>query len=322
MIAGALTLSAPLTGAAQNALPMTPQNALPATPQDNEARALRDQVQELGQRIADARVLLAETVRNQVPPTLAAQMEVRLSDLEAEVRGLTGRIEELDFGLRQMSERLEKATADMEFRIAELESGKAATGGAKKPAAPAKTTKPTGSKADDDDVKADAKPKTEEKTGTTAVHPGGGTPGKQPEIAMARPGPITLPPGSETDQYQYAMAFLRKGQYEQASSALTAFVAAHPRGQLASNALYWLAESYYARSMFDQAAVHFAEGYQKFPDGAKGPDSLLKLGMSLGRLNKRAEACTSLTELRRRYPDAPANIKSGANAAWDRFGCR
>lgn len=315
MIAGALTLSAPLSGAAQNALPLTPQNALPATPQDHEARALRDQVQELGQRIADARVLLAETVRNQVPPTLAAQMEVRLSDLEAEVRGLTGRIEELDFGLRRMNEKLDKATADMEFRISELESSKS-TGGKKAP--PAKG-KPADTKADDD-VKADAKDKTDDKA--AATHPGGGAGTKQPEVAMARPGPITLPPGSETDQYQYAMAFLRKGQYEQASSALTAFVTAHPRGQLASNALYWLAESYYARSMFDQAAVHFAEGYQKFPDGAKGPDSLLKLGMSLGRLNKRAEACTSLAELSRRYPDAPANIQNGAKAARDRFGCR
>src|SRR5690554_414903 len=100
MIVGALTLSAPLSGAAQN--------ALPATPQDHEARALRDQVQELGQRIADARVLLAETVRNQVPPTLAAQMEVRIADLEAQMRSLTGRIEELDYSLRQMNERAEK----------------------------------------------------------------------------------------------------------------------------------------------------------------------------------------------------------------------
>ena len=166
--------------------------------------------------------------------------------------------------------------------------------------------------------------KAEEKTAGGDVHPAGpsDTGSKEPDMAMARPPAVTLPPGSETEQYQYAMAFLRKGQYEQATSALSAFVAAHPRGQLASNALYWLAESYYARGLFDQAAVHFAEGYQKFPDGAKGPDSLLKLGMSLGRLNKRAEACTTLAELRRRYPDAPVNIQSGAKAARDRFGCR
>lgn len=314
MIAGALALPV-LPAAAQSALPMTPQNALPATPQDVEARALRDQVHELGQRIADARVLLAETVRNQVPPTVAAQLEVRLSDLEAEVRGLTGRIEELDFGVRRMNERLDKAMADMEFRISELEGGKGTAGG-KKPATTAKTAKGTEAKTADD-TKTDGAA-----GGGGTEHPGGGASTKQPEVAMAKPGPVTLPPGSETDQYQYAMAFLRKGQYEQASSALAAFVTAHPKGQLASNALYWLGESYYARGMFDQAAVRFAEGYQKYPDGAKGPDSLLKLGMSLGRINKRAEACTSLAELKRKYPDAPANIQSGANAARERFGCR
>jgi tol-pal system protein YbgF len=313
MIAGALALSAVPT-IAQNALPMTPRNALPSTPQDVEARALRDQVQELGQRIADARVLLAETVRNQVPPTVAAQLEVRLSDLEAEVRGLTGRIEELDFGMRKMNERLDKAMADMEFRISELEDSKG-TGG-KKTTKTAKNAKAAEAKSADD-ARADGA------SGSSgAEHPGGGANAKPPEVAMAKPGPISLPPGSETDQYQFAMAFLRKGQYEQASSALAAFVAAHPKGQLASNAVYWLGESYYARGMFDQAAVRFAEGYQKYPDGAKGPDSLLKLGMSLGRLNKRTEACTSLAELRRKFPDAPANIQSGANAARERFGCR
>jgi tol-pal system protein YbgF len=317
-IAAMLAFAAPPANA-QNALPMTPQNALPATPTDAEARALRDQVQELGQRIADARVLLAETVRNQVPPTVAAQLEVRLSDLEAEVRGLTGRIEELDFGVRRMNERLDKAMADMDFRMSELEGGKA--GGAKKPAAAAKGGKATETKAHED-TKADGTAGAGGASGSGAEHPGGGTATKQPDVAMANPGPVTLPAGSETDQYQFAMAFLRKGQYEQASSALAAFVAAHPKGQLASNAVYWLGESYYARGMFDQAAVRFAEGYQKYPDGAKGPDSLLKLGMSLGRLNKLAEACTSLAELKRKYPDAPANIQSGANAARERFRCR
>ena len=322
MIAGALALSAVPT-VAQNALPMTPRNALPATPQDAEARALREQVQELGQRVADARVLLAETVRNQVPPTVAAQLEVRLSDLEAEVRGLTGRIEELDFGVRKMNERLDKAMADMEFRISELEDGKG-TGG-KKTTKTSKNAKAGENKAAEtkskDNARADGAPGASEGS-AGAEHPGGGASAKPPEVAMAKPGPVTLPPGSETDQYQFAMAFLRKGQYEQASSALAAFVAAHPKGQLASNAVYWLGESYYARGMFDQAAVRFAEGYQKYPDGAKGPDSLLKLGMSLGRLNKRSEACTSLAELRRKFPDAPANIQSGANAARERFGCR
>lgn len=316
-IAATLALAV-LPADAQNALPMTPQNALPATPNDAEARALRDQVQELGQRVADARVLLAETVRNQVPPTVAAQLEVRLSDLEAEVRGLTGRVEELDFGMRRLNEKLDKAMADVDFRMDELESAKT-SGGAKKPA---KGGKPAAEAKTHEETKETKETKADGTGGSGAEHPGGGTPSKQTDVAMANPGPVTLPQGSETDQYQYAMAFLRKGQYEQASTALAAFVAAHPKGQLASNALYWLGESYYARGMFDQAAVRFAEGYQKYPNGAKGPDSLLKLGMSLGRLNKLAEACTSLAELKRKYPDAPANIQSGANSARERFRCR
>ena len=75
------------------------------------------------------------------------------------------------------------------------------------------------------------------------------------------------------------------------------FIKNHPDNSLTSNAHYWLGETYYVRGKYGDAAAAFAEGYQKFPKSSKAADNLLKLGMSLGQLNQKKEACLSFAEL-------------------------
>ena len=72
---------------------------------------------------------------------------------------------------------------------------------------------------------------------------------------------------------------------------------------LAGNAQYWLGETYYVRKDYENAATAFALGYQKYPKSAKAADDLLKLGMSLGNLGKKPDACTRLRAARPRLPD-------------------
>lgn len=283
--------------------------ALPAFA-TSDTESLRDEARRIGGQLAETRVELAEAGRSgQMPPTIAAHFEVRISDLEAQVRSLTGRIEELDYGVRQANERLDKAMGDIDFRLGALEGakgegGKSATGGAaRRPA--------EGGPANAGIAAAKSGPAPSGATGGEAAR----------EMAAAHTG-ATLPAGTEIEQYQYSIGLLRKGEYEQAAGALKAFVAAHPKGPLAGNAVYWLGESFYVRGQYDQAAVHFAEGYQKYPTNAKGPDNLLKLGMSLARLNKKAEACASFSELQRKYPSASSNVKNTASAERSKLSCR
>ncbi len=95
----------------------------------------------------------------------------------------------------------------------------------------------------------------------------------------------------------------------------------HPEDPLAGNAKYWLGETFYVRGDFRNAAVTFAEGFQRYPDSTKAPDNLLKLGMSLAQLEKKDDACGAFGELLKRYPDATASILQRATRERERLGC-
>lgn len=223
---------------------------------------------------------------------LSADSQVRLQQMEERVRQMTGQIEELEYRQRQMSDKLDQIIAS----VAALGQGAA-------PANPAAT----------DDA------------GT--VNDGSGTLTNQ-DLAVgesgdaAAAGAAALPDGSEMDQYNYAFSLLRKADYEGAEAAFNAFITAHPDSQLSGNAYYWLGETYYVRTRYNDAAIAFLKGYQRFPNGEKAPDNLLKLGMSLARLdNKKAEACATFAELKSKFPDAPQTVRDKAAQESSAAGC-
>ena len=109
--------------------------------------------------------------------------------------------------------------------------------------------------------------------------------------------------------------------YSAAGQAFAEFLTAHPDHPLASNAQYWLGESYYVQKDYDRAAKAFLDGYQRFRDGQKAPDSLLKLGASLNAMDEKEEACLALRELATRFPDAKSPIKRKAATVRRRAGC-
>ncbi len=120
-----------------------------------------------------------------------------------------------------------------------------------------------------------------------------------------------LPAGSPQEQYRYAFGLLRQQKFPEAETALRAFVKAHPDDSLAGNAQYWLGETFYVRGNYDQAALAFTEGFQKYPDSPKAADNLLKLGMSLANLGKTDDACLT-------YDHLLTNFKSASSVILDR----
>lgn len=242
---------------------------------------------------------------------LTARMSVRITQLEDELRRLTGKTEEFVHLVQQMRARVEKLAGDLEFRLSALERGTVATGAP--PPAPG-----------------------------AAVGPGQvlPAPGSPPGFA---PGPRTLgtirqsalpsaaavaekpPPPKMTpkEQYDYAHTLIVKDQnFAEAERVLRAFIDAYPKNALAANAHYWLGRTYYVRKEYQKAAFTFAEGFQKFPKSRKAPDNLLNLGMSLARLEKKKEACTALKRLLRNYPKASGNVKRRVSRERQRLRCR
>jgi tol-pal system protein YbgF len=143
----------------------------------------------------------------------------------------------------------------------------------------------------------------------------------QPAAPGQDPSSIQLPGNTPQEQYDYATGLLQRGAYAESELAFKAFIAQHPRDPLAGNAQYWLGESFYARSDYKNAAISFAEGYQKYPKSAKAPDNLLKLGMSLGQIGQKDNACTAFKQLAKQFPAASPAIKDRAGRAQQRYGC-
>jgi tol-pal system protein YbgF len=128
-----------------------------------------------------------------------------------------------------------------------------------------------------------------------------------------------LPP---QQQYDAAMQLLRAGDYAGAEGGLTLFLELNPDHPLAANAAYWLAETYYVRKSYAAAAAAFARNYRVYGKAdPKGPDNLLKLGMSLSGLQETDKACRTYDELATEFPNAPAHIQQAVIRERSRAGC-
>lgn len=308
--------------------------AVPAAlAQDSQMQGLIDRIDRLQREMItlQRQVYRGETppppaegpIESDVPATTAlARIELRMSQFENELRSLTGQIEEASFRYNQVSERFDRLVADLELRLQRLEQ---ATPGLA--AAP-----PLGSSGST----ASLAPL----SGAPPASPG--TPGVLGTVdpaqvleLRAQQATGNVPPASDAgaqqtaavsggtpkEQYDHAFGLLSQANYNDAEVALRAFIDQNPNDPLAGNAKYWLGETYYVRGDFQQAAVTFAEAYQEFPDNSKAPDNLLKLGLALGALGNKADACGTLSELQKRYKNAAVTLIQRAKQEQQRLGC-
>ncbi len=131
----------------------------------------------------------------------------------------------------------------------------------------------------------------------------------------------SVPQASSQQLYRSAFSLLTKQDFEGAEEAFRSFIDRHGEDPLAGNAVYWLGETYYARRQFADAAVTFADGYQNYPGSTKTPDNLLKLGMSLARLDRAEDACFALARLLEEFPNADTRLVSRAKDERGKLGC-
>ena len=122
-------------------------------------------------------------------------------------------------------------------------------------------------------------------------------------------------------RYNHAFSLVVSHDYPAAERAFRTFLGQHGDHPLAGTATYWLGETYYVRGEYRQAAITFANGFREYPDSSKAPDNLLKLALSLARLDRQQDACVALDELASRFPGASRVIVRGAAAERRRLAC-
>lgn len=120
------------------------------------------------------------------------------------------------------------------------------------------------------------------------------------------PGQLPVPGGSDRDNYQAAFELLKEQRYEPAAMAFQQFLVSYPDSQLADNAQYWLAESYYVTNQFNDALKEFQVVTNEYPRSRKVPDALLKIGYANYELERLDAARGALSRVQSEYPDTTA----------------
>lgn len=234
----------------------------------------------------------------------ATNLEIRLQSIEEQLQTLRGQIEDASFQTKSVSDRLDKLSSDVDFRLSAIEKKIGMTPGAggdgsQQTAAP-QLTPP------------------QQDQGTVFIPPDAANDGGK---QAAAPPAAALPQGTPNDQMAYAMGLLNQNDYAGGEKAFKEFLAQHPNDPLAGNAQYWLGRTYFARNNFNEATRTFAEGYKKYPQSPRAAENLLYLGRSLAGLHQKGNACQAYARVLSEYPKAADTIKASVQVERKKLAC-
>jgi len=118
------------------------------------------------------------------------------------------------------------------------------------------------------------------------------------------------------DAYSQGYRLWRDGKYDQAITALRAFVSGFPNHRRASFARNLIGRALLDKGEARPAAEALLANYRKDPKGERAPDSLYYLGQALMQLKQPGQACKAYSELEDVYgasvrPDLKALLTKG-----------
>ncbi|WP_157959819.1 tetratricopeptide repeat protein [Devosia submarina] len=257
----------------------------------------------------------------------AAQLVVRVQQLEEQLRSVNGQVEGLTFQLTQMQELLTSTTQAYEARLKALEGGSSAP----TPAQPASTPQPQ------------AVPETEIPPQGVQPLPGeaefdptfddGSAPAgdlgnsADPLVGTGAAGGVDLATGQPIDlnynpqsassgdadadaQFAAGADALASGDYAFAEDQFSQFLSLYPDNPQAQDAANLLGEALLQRQAYNEAADVLLKAYQQKTDSDVAPELLLKLGVSLAGVGERDVACRTLAQVDANYPDLEPEISA------------
>lgn len=240
-----------------------------------------------------------------------------INDIEDTIRKMKGDIEEISYGYKDLKDKLQKISEDVEYRLKIIESSvnlldnntilnsnEAAQGS-------------------NDEIQN----KKEESKKNSVSDKAKQVDNKQRNNVTAKPVKLNHDSdeviGTTTPQeiYDNTLSLVKNEKYDEAVAQWKEFIEKYPDNKLTSNAYYWYGESLYALKRYDQSSIQFLRGYKKFPKGEKAPETLLKLSSSLYKINKKQEACTALIKIKKEYIKLNDIMKKKIQDQYKSFNC-
>ncbi len=242
---------------------------------------------------------------------------LKLNEIETQFRELTNRFEEVNFKLDKLSSRVTKIQSDTQLRFRDLETGENITSLNQKKKKTKKTKLPGTDKPQDfgaaPGYESTSLPNMQE---TQSVETAGTVITSEPEQQES-----LLPNKSPEEQYDFAVSFMKVGDYETAEYALKEFIDKNKDHELAGSAQYWYGETFRIRQLYSDAATAYLDGYQNYPKSKKAPDNLLKLGITMVQLGEKDQGCSMITGIKKQYPKASKSVLQKAQYEQKKFKC-
>ena len=236
---------------------------------------------------------------------------LKLNEIEDQFRELTNKFEEVNFKLDRLSTRVTKIQSDTQLRFSDLENGTLTTTTNNQP------TLPGSSKPQDfgstPGYQMTNLPKQQK---VNSVESAQTVISEEPEKKES-----LLPDKPAREQYEFAVSFMKIGDYETAEVALKEFINKNKDHDLAGSAQYWYGETFRIRQLYSDAATAYLDGYQNYPKSKKAPDNLLKLGITMVQLGEKDQGCKMILGLKKEYPKASKSVLQKAQYEQKKFKC-
>tara|TARA_B100000963_G_scaffold232964_1_gene203469 strand:+ start:3561 stop:4511 length:951 start_codon:yes stop_codon:yes gene_type:complete len=259
--------------------------------------------------------IIKSTSSSSLNEDVLAKHLLKLNDIEEQFRSLTNKFEEISFRIDKLSKRVTKIQSDTQLRISDLESGTEQNG------------------------KRKIEKKQKKLAGTSKAQDFGATPGystanlpkEQSISSVDSVGTVItekadreslLPDRPPKEQYEFAINFMKIGDYETAEFALKEFIEKNKDHDLAGSAQYWYGETFRIRQLYSDAASAYLDGYQNYPKSKKAPDNLLKLGITMVQLGEKDQGCVMIAGIKKQYPKASKSVLQKAQYEQKKFNCK
>ena len=264
-----------------------------------EIDRLQREVSDLSKIVFSNKQVSTSNIDNDLVTNFSA-IDIRIYDLEKDVKNLTAGIEEIYFQIEDLSKiikNLETLFQSFEINLAETKK----------------------KDVNENYEKSDNEVNTQNTLGSLKI-----TQQESSELENSNTNNNVEDEGNTIaltpeDQFQAAFDNIRNKNWIKAKNSLQKFISDNPDNQLSGSAHYWLGELFILEKKYRDSALVLAEGYQKYPESIKAPDMLFKLSISLYEVNKINDSCKTLEKF---ILDFPKNkfIKN-AKKQLQNYGC-
>jgi len=241
---------------------------------------------------------------------------LKLNEIEEQFREVTNRYEEINFKLDKLSNRITKMQSDNQIRFSDLENNSTTESESKKFTVKKKNLPGTDQPQELGRVSGEDISVTTQVQKTQSVETAGLVVTEEASRSES-----LLPNKPPKEQYNFAVSFIKIGDYETAEFALREFIDKNKNNELAGNAQYWYGETFRIRQLYQDAASAYLDGYQNYPKSKKAPINLLKLGSTLVQLGEKEQGCLMILGVKKQYPKANKSVLQKAEYEKKKFKC-